>query len=74
MCGSRRNASQISGRDKLIRAIYFPLQVLSLCASPWLLDEPKTKELFAPDAIERAKVRSHFLLSALSPPALAQKV
>jgi hypothetical protein len=30
-------------------------QVIALCAAPFLLDNPKSAELFSPDAIARAK-------------------
>jgi hypothetical protein len=31
-------------------------QVIALAAAPFLLDHPKAKEMFAPDAIARARV------------------
>jgi len=37
------------------KPLTFNRMVLSLCASPFLLDHPKAKEMFAPDAIERAR-------------------
>ncbi|GBF93162.1 alanine aminotransferase [Raphidocelis subcapitata] len=33
----------------------FTRQVVALCAAPFLLDDPRTAELFPPDAIERAR-------------------
>jgi len=35
--------------------ITFTRQVIALCVAPWLLDDPRTGELFPSDVIERAR-------------------
>jgi len=38
------------------KPLTFLRQVIALCTAPWLLDDPRTQELFPSDAIERAKL------------------
>mmetsp|Transcript_16723 Transcript_16723/g.40349 ORF Transcript_16723/g.40349 Transcript_16723/m.40349 type:complete len:771 (+) Transcript_16723:2-2314(+) len=43
------------------KPITFYRQVLALVDCPWLLDDPRAKELFPADAIERARYLSNFM-------------